>query len=246
MRMVDDNFQDVLVIDADVEDNLESDVSRTRLSLASDTPLRTALTTAPALVGGDEYHAGKRSSSELSVECIPPPHPDLSSGSTTPKASTSDIQSISSGLSTLTLENSASGDRMSSPAFIDEDPDVSQTDCRYDADISTMDCSTPRRENADSAEDTAAAKPPRLSRTETQLHALCSLAPRYQSTSHECSLMSCLNQFTAAELLTGNNKFGCRRCTRRKYGSQSTSGKMSIYNITILESCCRPQSQAST
>ncbi|XP_041461940.1 ubiquitin carboxyl-terminal hydrolase 16-like isoform X4 [Lytechinus variegatus] len=40
------------------------------------------------------------------------------------------------------------------------------------------------------------------------------LAPRYQSKNQECSVMSCLNQFTAPELLTGTNKFGCETCTK--------------------------------
>ncbi|KAL8617496.1 hypothetical protein ACOMHN_060996 [Nucella lapillus] len=40
------------------------------------------------------------------------------------------------------------------------------------------------------------------------------LAPRYQSSSKECSVMSCLNQFTSAELLTGPNKVKCKACTR--------------------------------
>ncbi|XP_030850609.1 ubiquitin carboxyl-terminal hydrolase 16-like [Strongylocentrotus purpuratus] len=40
------------------------------------------------------------------------------------------------------------------------------------------------------------------------------LAPRYQSKNQECSVLSCLNQFTAPELLTGTNKFGCETCTK--------------------------------
>lgn len=43
---------------------------------------------------------------------------------------------------------------------------------------------------------------------------LTTLAPRYMASSHECSILSCLNQFTAPELLTGNNKFGCENCTK--------------------------------
>lgn len=42
------------------------------------------------------------------------------------------------------------------------------------------------------------------------------LAPRYQCEEGECSLQSCLNQFTALELMTGNNKVGCTNCTQRK------------------------------
>lgn len=40
------------------------------------------------------------------------------------------------------------------------------------------------------------------------------LAPRYQAKNQECSVKSCLNQFTAPELLTGSNRFGCEVCTK--------------------------------
>ncbi|XP_019646954.1 PREDICTED: ubiquitin carboxyl-terminal hydrolase 16-like [Branchiostoma belcheri] len=48
------------------------------------------------------------------------------------------------------------------------------------------------------------------------------LAPRYLGSSQECSIQFCLHQFTAPELLTGSNKFGCEFCTRRK---RKESGK---------------------
>lgn len=44
------------------------------------------------------------------------------------------------------------------------------------------------------------------------------LAPREYTTSGICSVVSCLNQFTAQELLTVNNKVGCEACTERKHG----------------------------
>lgn len=43
------------------------------------------------------------------------------------------------------------------------------------------------------------------------------LGLRYHPTSRECTIMSCIHQFTSAELLTGNNKFGCAKCTQMKY-----------------------------
>jgi len=43
---------------------------------------------------------------------------------------------------------------------------------------------------------------------------LATLAPRYQVSSGECSLYSCLNSFTQSELLTGSNKWACDRCTQ--------------------------------
>ena len=51
-----------------------------------------------------------------------------------------------------------------------------------------------------------------LTRCEWLSHALTTLAPRYQATAGECSLLTCLNRYTAPELLAGNNKFGCDSC----------------------------------
>lgn len=42
------------------------------------------------------------------------------------------------------------------------------------------------------------------------------LLPRYQCDDGECSIESCLNQFTALELMTGNNKVGCENCTQQQ------------------------------
>lgn len=44
------------------------------------------------------------------------------------------------------------------------------------------------------------------------------IAPRYQCEDGECSVQSCLNNFTAAELMTGNNKVGCDACSERING----------------------------
>lgn len=37
----------------------------------------------------------------------------------------------------------------------------------------------------------------------------------YGENSGECTIHSCLNQFTATELMTGNNKVGCEACTKK-------------------------------
>ncbi|KAL4233209.1 Ubiquitin carboxyl-terminal hydrolase 16 [Mactra antiquata] len=60
---------------------------------------------------------------------------------------------------------------------------------------------------------------------EGQRKSINTLADRYHPTSGECSVESCLNQFTAAELLTGNNKFGCKNCTKLKYKNQNKDKK---------------------
>jgi len=44
------------------------------------------------------------------------------------------------------------------------------------------------------------------------------LAPRYQCEDGECSVQSCLNNFTSIELMTGNNKVTCDACTERFNG----------------------------
>ncbi|XP_064627312.1 ubiquitin carboxyl-terminal hydrolase 16-like [Lineus longissimus] len=58
--------------------------------------------------------------------------------------------------------------------------------------------------------------------------AMNSLSNRYQPLAHECSVLSCLNQFTAAELLTGNNKFGCESCSKKKHKEKGNKGKMEM------------------
>lgn len=55
------------------------------------------------------------------------------------------------------------------------------------------------------------------------------LSPRFFSDEDECSIQSCLSQFTALELLTGNNKVGCETCTERINGKD---GKTVYTNAT--------------
>lgn len=47
---------------------------------------------------------------------------------------------------------------------------------------------------------------------------------RYPVASGECSIQSCLNQFTARELMSGSNKVGCEACTERE--NKGIKGKM--------------------
>ncbi|XP_062608823.1 ubiquitin carboxyl-terminal hydrolase 16-like [Saccostrea cucullata] len=51
------------------------------------------------------------------------------------------------------------------------------------------------------------------------------LGSRYHPSSRECTIMTCLHQFTSAELLTGNNKFGCAKCTQTKYRHSQSLNK---------------------
>lgn len=49
---------------------------------------------------------------------------------------------------------------------------------------------------------------------------------RYTTKEGECSVESCLNQFTALELMTGSNKVVCEACTAREKKNQESSSKM--------------------
>ena len=53
-----------------------------------------------------------------------------------------------------------------------------------------------------------------------KMHAMTALNDTRVSSKQSCSVESCLNQFTAKELLSGNNKFGCTNCTKKKHGKQ--------------------------
>lgn len=55
------------------------------------------------------------------------------------------------------------------------------------------------------------------------------LSPRYQCSENELSIISCLNNFTSVELMTGSNKVGCEACTERINGKK---GKTVYTNAT--------------
>ncbi|KRG06921.1 ubiquitin carboxyl-terminal hydrolase 45 isoform X2 [Drosophila mojavensis] len=63
------------------------------------------------------------------------------------------------------------------------------------------------------------AAPSKRVRTQSYSDWSTTIAPRYQCEVGECSVASCLNNFTAVELMTGQNKVGCESCTRRINGS---------------------------
>lgn len=62
------------------------------------------------------------------------------------------------------------------------------------------------------------------------------IMPRYQCEEGECSVQSCLNQFTACELLTNNNKVGCDVCTKRN----GVANKTVYTNATKQLLVCNP------
>ncbi|CAG9832560.1 unnamed protein product [Diabrotica balteata] len=62
------------------------------------------------------------------------------------------------------------------------------------------------------------------------------ISSRYQCEEGECSVQSCLNQFTECELMAGTNKVGCELCTKRLGGPEKktvytdASKQLLIYN----------------
>nr|XP_019559760.2 ubiquitin carboxyl-terminal hydrolase 16 [Aedes albopictus] len=64
---------------------------------------------------------------------------------------------------------------------------------------------------------------PRRQRTYSHADWGSTLAPRYQCEENECSIQSCLNAFTQAELMTGSNKVCCDACTERINGKDGKS-----------------------
>ncbi|XP_061847417.1 ubiquitin carboxyl-terminal hydrolase 45 isoform X2 [Colius striatus] len=59
--------------------------------------------------------------------------------------------------------------------------------------------------------------------SQTPQHAFQTLSQSYITSSKECSVQSCLYQFTSVELLMGNNKLLCESCTERKQKYQKKS-----------------------
>ncbi|KRT80908.1 Peptidase, partial [Oryctes borbonicus] len=57
------------------------------------------------------------------------------------------------------------------------------------------------------------------------------MSQRYQCEEGELSVQSCLNQFTACELMTSNNKVSCELCTKR-YGGQE---KKTVYTTATKQ-----------
>ncbi|XP_075154530.1 ubiquitin specific protease 16/45 isoform X2 [Haematobia irritans] len=73
-------------------------------------------------------------------------------------------------------------------------------------------------DNEEQQQKKAARAKAKRSRTQSYSDWSTTIAPRYQCEDGECSVQSCLNNFTAVELMTGNNKVGCEACTKRING----------------------------
>lgn len=65
------------------------------------------------------------------------------------------------------------------------------------------------------------------------------LSHSYTPSSKECSVQSCLHQFTSVELLMGNNKLLCESCTERRHKQlrkSSSTGK--YFSSNLMETDC--------
>ncbi|KAM4866007.1 ubiquitin carboxyl-terminal hydrolase 45 isoform 2-T2 [Thomomys bottae] len=64
-------------------------------------------------------------------------------------------------------------------------------------------------------------------------NAFQTLSQSYVTTSKECSIQSCLHQFTSMELLMGNNKLLCENCTekKQKYLKESSSAEKKVEGV---------------
>ena len=171
------------LVDADIEDNLESDVSASRLP--------TLEINGTALEGVEE-----------AVEAL---SPTLASPTTpTPSNRPADLVE---DLEKLHLN----GPLVNGFADGGKDIDSDETGTTSDTSPSSKSPKSVVRSKSEM-------------RLEARHRAMATLAPRFHPVSHECSVMSCLNQFTAAELLTGNNKFRCSVCTKKKYAKEGKQG----------------------
>lgn len=68
------------------------------------------------------------------------------------------------------------------------------------------------------------------------------LSHSYTPSSKECSIQSCLHQFTSVELLMGNNKLLCESCTERRQKQlrkSSSSGKTEHLEVAVRMFTCR-------
>ena len=241
-------------IDADVEDNVESDVVKNRYANLSGTESRGAdanfeSNTIPRISGSkmtlvngvaftgngvalETMNRMSKSDSELCAQ--------VSSGAKN-SDSFMDVDSLTTSISSMGISNDTSTLRSVSSedivgkqkdmvnGFVD---DIDHHDTQNEAAENKEESNSSKSKSSSLKHANDAAALPRQVRSrseikyEMKVKATNTLVPRYQPSGHECSVLSCVNQFTAMELLTGNNKFGCEKCTFRKHGRQNKEGTL--------------------
>ncbi len=257
--------------DADIEDNIESDVVRSRYHCLRDNAAQTdaassATPTTPhtisdsktTLINGVAFGANDIAGcgdviSETANQRTSKSDSELCTQTTTSGAKKSDssldLDSLTTSISSMGISNdttatlkSASNEDDVTGAYSNSnvngyiDDVITEPQTQNEAAASAAAATTTKsianqttpsayQETSDHAP-TAAILPKPVVKSKWEVrHELCvkatsTLVPRYQPVGHECSVLSCINQFTAMELLTGNNKFGCEKCTLRKHGRQ--------------------------
>lgn len=105
---------------------------------------------------------------------------------------------------------------------------------RLTEELNTLSLKTEREmENGDEASDDA--KEYTVLNQDPEL-AFQSLASRTSAEKQECSVESCLYQFTEVEHLTENNRLMCVTCTKRQSGHKAADGTVLIYLCLLLSS----------
>ncbi len=209
----------VIVVDADVEDNIESDVSRNRFQ-ALDTTV--SMDTAK-LAGGSHDNNGTLPVQTSPEVCCTK---DTEGAEEDHKMDTKDkveIEEVTQAMNEMALEADQGQTVNNEQENLKTEPVDGASDIKHV--VNQDPCDEEEDKDRTSICDSKPKKSKKEKKVEARLKAMNSLSPRYTPVAHECSVMSCLNQFTSAELLTGNNKFGCEKCTRRKNSSQSDEGE---------------------
>ncbi|ELV09698.1 Ubiquitin carboxyl-terminal hydrolase 45 [Tupaia chinensis] len=82
-------------------------------------------------------------------------------------------------------------------------------------------------------------------RSHSPQNAFQTLSQSYVTTSKECSIQSCLYQFTSMELLMGNNKLLCENCTEKKQKYQKETSSAGQIDWAALAQAWIAQREAS-
>ena len=185
-------------LDADVEDNVESELSRVQQRIYDTSPERTVTPT--DLTTKQIKWRTSKSDSELGREAL----------DTNRK-----ISLLSQHIGSMNLNSCVDDKQLDTLGKNDIKPETTKTD----ASGTEVLCNDVGNDSSQLSNNSSPKHTKNKSERclEIKLKATNTLASRYQASGHECSLLSCLNQFTSMELLTGNNKFGCEKCTKTKH-----------------------------
>ena len=209
------------VADADVEDNLESDASRNRVH-TQDTPEDSnneRFRASPTANTCDNAFCSSVNGATSLDALMPVEH-----------ERTSSISSTTDSTVTITEENV--DERSQSTETVGQ---LTQQVAALGIDNGSNSPSAPSSPQPEGGVPDGPGTLPKPSKAEMRqamkIHAMQSLGEKYHPRSRECSVQSCLAQFTMPELLTGNNKFGCANCTRKLYVKNGKQGESQLEQL---------------